>query len=127
MPNTKGRPVFLELTRIRMPVNAVVSILHRISGLMLFAALPFVIYLLSLSLRDEQGYAEVQALFGSAAVKLLGVVMGWALAHHVLAGLRFLLIDLKVGVERETFKRNAWVVNALSILVLLLAGGFVLL
>jgi len=127
MPNTKGRPVFLELTRIRMPVNAVVSILHRLSGLLLFAALPFVIYLLSLSLRDEQGYAEVQALFGSAAVKLLGILMGWALAHHVLAGLRFLLIDLKVGVERETFKRNAWMVNALSVLALLLAGGFILL
>src|SRR3569833_4269281 len=107
MPNIKGRPVFLELTRIRMPVNAVVSILHRISGLLLFVALPFVIYLLSLSVRDELGYAEVQALFGSAAVNLLGLLMGWALAHHVLACLRFLLIDLKGGVERETIKSNA--------------------
>src|SRR3569623_799184 len=107
MPNTKGRPVFLELTRIRMPVNAVVSILHRLSGLLLFAALPFVIYLLSLSLRDEQGYAEVQALFGSAAVKLLGILMGWALAHHFLAVLSFLLSYLKVRVELETFKLNA--------------------
>src|SRR3569833_815778 len=108
MANIKGRPVFLELTRIRMPVNAVVSILHRISGLLLFVALPFVIYLLSLSVRDEQGYAEVQALFGSTTDKLLSVLMKWALTHHVLAGLRKQQNEHKVGVERETFKRNAW-------------------
>lgn len=127
MPNRRHRPVFLDLTRIRMPVNAVVSILHRITGILLFLAIPGLIYLLSLSLRSEQDYARVQALFATLPMKLLGVAAAWVLAHHLFAGLRFLLIDLRIGIERETFKLNAWIVNALGLLALLLAGGFILL
>lgn len=122
MPHHR-RPVFLDLTRIRMPVNAVVSITHRISGLLLFLVLPLAVYLLSLSLRDEQGYEQVRGLLAGGAMKALGVLVLWALAHHVYAGIRFLLIDIKVGVERETFKRGARIVNVLSLLTLLLAGG----
>lgn len=127
MPNKGGRPVFLDLTRIYMPVNAVVSFAHRVSGVLLFLALPLVIYLLSLSLRDEQGYERTRALFDSVPLKLLALIAVWALAHHLFAGLRFLLIDLKVGIERDTFKRGAWIVNLLSVFSLLLAGGVIFL
>lgn len=127
MPPKGTRPVFLDLTRIYMPVNAVVSFAHRVSGVLLVLTLPLMIYLLSLSLRDEQGYERARALLGSVPLKLLAVIVAWALAHHLFAGVRFLLIDLKLGIERETFKRGAWIVNGLGLFALLLAGGAILL
>lgn len=126
MPNPHRRPVFLDLTRIRMPVNALVSILHRIAGMLLFLSIPVLIYLLDLSLRSEQDYEQVISWFDTLPVKLFSVLMVWALAHHLFAGLRFLLIDLRIGIERETFKRNAWVVNLLGVMAALLAGGLIL-
>src|SRR3569833_4680575 len=91
MPNRRHRPVFLDLTRIRMPVNAVVSILHRITGILLFLSIPGLIYLLSLSLRSEQDYARVQALFATLPMKLLGVVVVWVFVFFFFVGLCFLL------------------------------------
>lgn len=106
-----------------MPVNALVSIAHRVSGLLLFLAIPLVILTLSLSLRDEDGYAQVQVLFDGVAMKLLAWLVLWALAHHVLAGLRFLLIDLGVGVDRDSSRRSAWLVNIASGIALVVLGG----
>ncbi len=123
MPNKNDRPVFLDLTRIHMPVNALVSIAHRLSGLLLFLAIPLVIFVLSLSLRDENGYAQARALLDGGAMKLLALLVCWALAHHLLAGLRFLLIDLGVGVDRDSSRRSAWLVNIVSGIALLVLGG----
>ncbi|MEK7322187.1 MAG: succinate dehydrogenase, cytochrome b556 subunit [Pseudomonadota bacterium] len=123
MPNKNDRPVFLDLRRIHLPVNALVSIAHRISGLLLFLAIPLVILLLSLSLRDEDGYVQARALLDGGAMKLLALLVLWALAHHVLAGLRFLLIDLGVGVDRDSSRRSAWLVNIASAIALLVLGG----
>lgn len=123
MPNKNDRPVFLDLTRIHMPVNALVSIAHRLSGLLLFLAIPLVIFILSLSLRDENGYAQARALLDGVAMKLLALLVLWALVHHLLAGLRFLLIDLGVGVDRDSSRRSAWLVNIVSGIALLVLGG----
>lgn len=123
MPNKNDRPVFLDLTRIHMPVNALVSIAHRLSGLLLFLAIPLVLFVLSLSLRDENGYAQARALLDGGAMKLLALLVCWALAHHLLAGLRFLLIDLGVGVDRDSSRRSAWLVNIVSGIALLVLGG----
>lgn len=106
-----------------MPVNALVSIAHRLSGLLLFLAIPLVIFVLSLSLRDENGYAQARALLDGGAMKLLALLVCWALAHHLLAGLRFLLIDLGVGVDRDSSRRSAWLVNIVSGIALLVLGG----
>ena len=126
MPNKNERPVYLDLTRIRMPVNAVVSIVHRLSGVLLFLFIPLVIYVLGLSLRDEAGYARTLALLDSGLMKLLAVLVVWALAHHLFAGVRFLLIDLGLAVDRESSRRSAWIVNIAGAVALLLAGGVIL-
>jgi len=108
---TPQRPVFLNLLHIRLPVAGVMSILHRASGLLLFLTIPLLLYTLSLSLRSEQGYAEAAALLQGGLVRLLLVIVSWALCHHLLAGIRFLLIDLDIGVERAAMRRSAWLVN----------------
>lgn len=126
MPKRNNRPIFLDLTRIRQPITALISIAHRISGIVLFLSLPFAIYLLDLSLNSQRGFDRVQAFFSHGLVKLLLILILWALAHHLFAGLRFLLIDVGIGVEREEARRTAWVITIGSAVTLLMIGGILL-
>ena len=119
----RSRPVFLNLTRIQMPVGALTSIGHRISGVVLAASVAAAAYLLGLSLDDEAGFAQVTALFGQFAFKALAVIVVWALAHHVLAGVRHLLTDVDIGSPLRVACRSAWFVNPAGVAVALLAAG----
>ena len=109
--NKKNRPIFMNLLQIRMPVVAVLSFAHRVSGVMMCVLIPFLIYLLDLSLRNEQGYAQALEILRHPFVKFMAVLMVWGLAHHMLAGIRFLLIDADIGVERDSARRSAWIIN----------------
>ncbi|TPW10891.1 MAG: succinate dehydrogenase cytochrome b556 subunit [Halothiobacillaceae bacterium] len=104
------RPVYLDLLRIRLPITAKVSLLHRISGTLLALVTPLVIYLVDLSLVDAESYERAVVLLQSGLIKVLLVAALWALLHHLLSGIRFLLIDMEVGVDIETARRSAkWV------------------
>ncbi len=119
-----GRPVFLDLRKIRMPVMAFVSILHRVSGVLMVLLLPALVYLFELSLRDEQGFRAVIDILHRAPVKLLGVLLVWLLAHHFFAGIRFLLLDMDVGVQKAEARKTAWMVHAAAVItVILVVGG----
>ena len=117
------RPVFLNLMQIQMPVGALISIGHRISGVVLAASVPAAVYLLGLSLGDEAGFAQVMALFGEFAFKAAAVVAVWALAHHVLGGVRHLLTDVDIGSPLRVARRSAWFVNLAGVAVALFAAG----
>ena len=117
------RPVFLDLMRIQLPVGALTSIAHRISGVVLVASVPIAIYLLGLSLRDETGFSQVTALFTRFAVKAAALVMVWALAQHVLGGVRHLLTDFEIGSPLRVARRTAWFVNLAGVAVALIAAG----
>lgn len=121
-----GRPVFLELRKIRLPVTAVISILHRASGVMLVLLIPALIYLLDLSLRNESGFLSVIEILRSTPVRLLGVVLVWGLAHHLFAGIRFLLLDLDQGVEISEARKTAWMVHAAAAIATLMVVGSLL-
>ncbi len=121
-----SRPVFLNPMQIQMPVGALSSILHRASGVLLAASIPFDVYLLDLSLRSEPAFAKVTGLFDLPVVKLAALVLIWALAHHVLAGIRHLLTDISVGSTLYPARRSAWLVNLGGVAIALLAAGIVL-
>ncbi|MEW6646966.1 MAG: succinate dehydrogenase, cytochrome b556 subunit [Pseudomonadota bacterium] len=113
MTTPRQRPVFFHLLQLHLPLTALVSIVHRLTGLLLFLALAPAIWLLERSLSDAAGYAHVQQLLQTWPARLLGVLLLWALAHHLLAGLRVLLIDAEFGVERGAARRSAlWVFAA---------------
>ena len=126
MSKQRSAPVYLNIFRIRFPVGAVTSIAHRISGVLLFLSLPFFVYLLDLSLRDADGFARATAWFGSLPVRLLSVVIAWSLFHHLVSGIRFLLIDLEVGVTRPVARTSAWAVNLAGAICTLLYAWWVL-
>lgn len=120
------RPVFLQLTKIHFPVAAIVSILHRFSGVLLSLLIPVFIYLFGLSLRDEQSYFQVLHLLHSVPGKLITGFLIWVLSHHFFAGLRFLLIDLDVGIVKAAAARGAWLVHISAIVVTAIMLGILL-
>ena len=103
-----------DLVRYRLPVPGVLSILHRISGALMFVLLPVALGLFDLSLR-LQGYEQLRQLSGAWWVKFVMAALAWALLHHLLAGLRYLLLDLDLGVDRAWSRRSSWIVFALSL------------
>ncbi|MBS0327316.1 MAG: succinate dehydrogenase, cytochrome b556 subunit [Proteobacteria bacterium] len=107
-------PRFLNLFQIRFPVGAICSIGHRVSGVILAAAVPLVVYALDRSLAGPQAYARLAAALATAAGKTAVVVLAWALAHHALAGIRHVLKDVDVGASLGTARRSAWLVLAVG-------------
>jgi len=126
MTSKKQRPVFFNLAQIKMPVGALTSITHRVTGIFLALGVPFSIYLLDLSLQGPQSYARVIGLFDNAAFRSAVIIFVWVLAHHVLAGIRHLLSDIDIGSQLRPSRRSAWVVNIGGIAVALLALGVLL-
>ncbi len=118
-PRPPARPKHLDLLRIRFPVGAVLSVGHRASGLLLFLLMPVFIYLFARSLDGREGFDGVVALFASPLVRLVLFVALWALVHHLLAGLRFLVMDLGLGETRPRARQSAWLVFILEGMIML--------
>jgi succinate dehydrogenase / fumarate reductase cytochrome b subunit len=120
---TKQRPKHLALNEIRLPLAGFASILHRISGAGLFLLLPFLIWLLQLSLGSTQGNAEMfAAVTGNWLVKLILLGLVWAFLHHFCMGIRILLIDVHVGVEKEQARSSAMAVMVISLALTAIFG-----
>jgi len=116
-----GRPVFLNLFQIRLPLPGIVSIAHRISGMLLFLALPLFLFLLMVSLRDEQGYTWVQGLLSAPQFSIVLILIFWSFWHHLLGGIRFLLLDLELGLDKTTSQKTAGLVLVMSIVAAILS------
>ncbi len=123
----KDRPVYkniglAQLIKYRLPWAGKVSILHRISGAALFLMLPFLLYLLDQSLASELSYQKFQAITGNVLVKLICLGLIWAFLHHFCAGIRYLLLDLEIGVEKVDANRSAIFVFFLGLALTAVVG-----
>ncbi|MBV8031153.1 MAG: succinate dehydrogenase, cytochrome b556 subunit [Betaproteobacteria bacterium] len=121
-PAKRERPKYLNLPallfEIRLPLPGKVSILHRVSGVLLF--FPFaawLLYALDRSLTSEQDFAQVQAYLRLPLVKLGLLVFIWAFCHHLCAGVRFLFLDLDKGIDLKAARVSAALVLAVSLLM----------
>lgn len=119
----RKRPKFLNLVAIRLPIAGFASILHRISGLGLFLMLPLLIWLLDLSLRSPDSYQTLQAVAAYPLIKLLLLGLLWAFLHHFCMGVRILLIDVHVGVEKAQARTTAITVLVVSLLLTVILGA----
>ena len=102
------RPTFLNFARIRFPVGALASIGHRISGVILAASLPFVAAALQASLESETSFASLVQTARSPLGRIALVLLAWACAHHLFAGIRHLLSDVGVGASLPAARRSAY-------------------
>lgn len=124
----KKRPEFrninalVDLPTYRLPAAGFVSILHRISGLIMFLLLPFVVWMFDTSVSSEISFAKFKAAFNIGVgfvpgilVQLLALVLIWAYLHHLIAGLRHLYMDANHAVSKEFGKSSAVVTLVLSL------------
>ena len=124
----KQRPKYLSLPailfQIRLPLPGWVSILHRVSGaLLLFPFAAWLLYLLDVSLESEQGFAHIQEYLRMPLAKIGLLVLIWAYCHHFCAGVRYLLLDLNVGVELRPARISSAVVIVLSLALTVFLGA----
>ena len=120
---SKARPKFLNLFQIRQPAPAIVSILHRISGAILFLFLWLFLIGLQRSLASPESYADLRSLLDQPLVKIALLGLLWAYLHHALAGIRHLGLDLRLGIQLPAARTTAWVVLTLSFGLTLTIGA----
>jgi succinate dehydrogenase / fumarate reductase, cytochrome b subunit len=123
----KQRPEFrnihvTELSNYRMPLAAIVSILHRISGFMMFALLPVVLYLLELSIRSEISFGYMQGIAQLPITKLVILALVWGYFHHFSAGVRHLIMDMHVGLDKDSARKSSATVLVVSLALTLLVA-----
>ncbi|MCC6071601.1 succinate dehydrogenase, cytochrome b556 subunit [Massilia sp. GCM10020059] len=123
----KERPQFsnihvTDLMNYRMTPSAYVSILHRVSGAVMFLLLPFVLYLLQLSISSEMTFARFAGILEHPLAKLVLLGLIWGYMHHFCAGVRHLFMDFHVGIEKDSSRQSAVSVLAVSLVLTAIAG-----
>ena len=125
MATSSDRPVNLDLTTFRFPITAIASILHRVSGVILFFGSFILMALLGMSLDNEAGFADALALLdnGFFAFIIWGVLA--TLAYHFVAGVKHLFMDMGYGETLETGPIFAKISMASAVVLMVLAGVWV--
>jgi len=118
----KKRPRHLALHLIKLPLPGFVSILHRVSGLLLFFALPLLLLMLQCSLSSIETYTELMTVLAHPLAKLLLLGLLWAFLHHFCAGLRYLAVDLHWVRNLAQARSSSWVVMVVSLALTVLLG-----
>lgn len=121
----RPRPKYLDLFRIRLPVPGFVSILHRISGALLFLLIPLLLWSWELSLLTPETFAAFKSLLGHPLVKLVATGIAWAYLHHLCAGIRHLALDLHYGTTLEAARTTSWAVLGVSLVLTLAFGAMI--
>ena len=105
-----------QILQYRLPLAGLVSILHRISGALMFlVGIPFILYLFQQSLTSEISYESYRGLVSHWFAKLVLLALIWASLHHLCAGIRYLVLDVHVGLEKEQARTSAAVVLGVSL------------
>ena len=122
-PAAKPRPVYLNLVAIRQPLPAIVSILHRISGAVLFVvAIPLLLWFVQRSLASPESFDAAMRPLTTPFGKLVLLVLAWSYLFHLLADLRHLAIDLHIGIQLAPARSSAAAMLVLSVLLTLIVA-----
>lgn len=132
----KKRPEFRnihalkDLPNYRLPAAGIVSILHRISGVIMFLLMPFIIWMFDASVSSEISFSRFKAAFNSGlwfvpswCIKLVALVLIWAFLHHLIAGIRHLYMEVTHSLTKEFGKSSAIATLALSIGLTVVLGA----
>lgn len=118
--SSDSRPVYLNLIKIKLPISGIISIFHRLTGLLLFVAIPVSLYLLQLSITDLESFNTVTSLMLHPISRFLILLVIWSFVHHFITGMRFLFIDLEFFLDRNAARSSSWAVVVIEAIVMLL-------
>lgn len=119
------RPVNLELSKFKFPLAAIVSILHRISGVFTFAGVAVLLWLLDASLASEESFVALQQTLTQPLWQVVIWLVLAALAYHLVAGVRHLLMDIDIGESLKGGRIGAQLVIVVAIILMVLAGVWI--
>jgi succinate dehydrogenase / fumarate reductase cytochrome b subunit len=119
----KKRPKHLALHKIKLPLPGIVSILHRISGLLLFITLPLMLLMLQYSLNSIETYTELMSVLAHPLAKLLLLGLLWGFLHHFCAGLRYLAIDMHLVQDLAGARTSSKAVMVVSLALTIFLGA----
>ena len=129
-PEFRNINAFTDLPSYRLPPAGWVSILHRISGALMFLLLPFIIWMFDTSVSSEISFAKFKLAFNVGLgfvpgwfMKLVALALIWAYLHHLIAGMRHLFMDVQHAVSKEFGRSSAIATLGLSIAVTLVLGA----
>lgn len=120
----KVRPKYYDLNLLNLPLSALVSIFHRITGMVMFLfMIPLSLYLLQATLKSESGFNFWSNVLNFPVAKLILLGFVWAFLHHFFAGLRYLLLDLHIGVDKAAARTSSIWVLILGAVATILFGA----
>ena len=120
----KKRPVNLALNTLKFPPMAIISILHRMSGLLLALLIPGALFLLSLSLNSKTSFEHVRDCLSTPLCKVVIWVCLAALIYHLLAGIRHMIMDFGFGESVASARKSSWILLAVVAIVCFAIGGW---
>ena len=121
-PSQDKRPVNLDISTIKLPLSAITSITHRISGLILFVSIGILLWMLDLSLSGQAGFDQLQDMLTNPLVTIIVWGILSALAYHIVAGVKHLLMDMGIGESKEAAPIGATIVIIVSVLLIAVLG-----
>jgi succinate dehydrogenase / fumarate reductase cytochrome b subunit len=121
----KNRPVNLDIATIKLPITAYVSILHRVSGVFLFAGVAVLLWMLDTSLDSQEGFNSIRETAASPLCQFILWAVLAGLAYHMVAGIRHLIMDMGVGESLKGGQIGAKIVLVIAIVLIVLAGVWV--
>lgn len=113
---------FADVMHYRLPLAGYVSILHRVSGMLIFLLLPFILYLLDKSLTSEISFEYLKGFTSHWFVKLIILALAWSYLHHFCAGIRHLFMDVHMGLDKDSARKTSVGVFAVSLPLTLLVA-----
>ena len=117
------RPKYYDLSLAHLPPPGLVSIFHRVSGaLLFFPILPLMLLVLEGALGSPEGFTRIATLASHPGVKLILLACTWAYAHHFFAGIRYLFLDMHMGIAKQPARTSAVIVLVLGVLTTLVVG-----
>ena len=119
------RPKNLNILTIRLPIPAIISILHRISGLVLFILIPIALWAFSFSLSSQDNFQTLHDKLTTPLSKVLIWLVLTPFIYHFVAGIRHLLMDVNIGVELKSGRMSAILTLIISLILFLLAGVYI--
>lgn len=120
----KKRPLWYNLSPLNLPVPGLVSIFHRISGVLLFLGIGGFLVLLDMSLASEAAFGTLRTTIAHPVLKLVLLGFLWAYLHHLCAGVRHLFLDIEMGVELAAARASAFAVFAVSLTLTAILGAW---
>lgn len=115
-----NRPVYLNLLKIRLPIAGIISIMHRIFGLLLALSIPFFSVLFGLSLHSEESFNQALSILNAAWLQVILAGFIWAFVHHFFSGIRYLFLDIEWGVSKRQSVTTSWLVLSAALIVSLI-------